>query len=155
MTKQTKQTLTITRGLPASGKTTWTMQQIQRDPENTFRVERDEIRFMLFGAPFGTPEQEQAVTTVQHQAIRSLLRAGKNVIVSDTNLNPRAVKGLRRIAEQHKVGFVVKDFQVDPQVCIERDAARGAEGKRMVGAEVINGMVRRYLNETGELPRIK
>lgn len=39
--------LIITRGLPASGKSTWAKQWVLEDPEHRVRINQDDIRLML------------------------------------------------------------------------------------------------------------
>lgn len=41
-------TLIITRGLPASGKTTWVREQIAADLANRVRISRDDLRRTVF-----------------------------------------------------------------------------------------------------------
>ena len=64
-------TLTITRGLPGSGKTTWAKQQ-----DGHVRVNRDELRRMLHGGPLHTGWAEVQVTLAQQAQVDALLRAG-------------------------------------------------------------------------------
>lgn len=52
-------TLTATRGLPGSGKTTWAKEQGQ------LRANRDDIRLTLFGGRTGERLDEEMVTRVQ------------------------------------------------------------------------------------------
>jgi predicted kinase len=132
-------TLTITRGLPGSGKSTWARQQ-----GRSVRVNRDDLRRMLHGGNLGQGWAEAQVTVAQRALVAALLRAGVNVIVDDTNLSGKAVSELRQLADECGVPFVTKDFTDVPiEVCIERDAAR--DGDDRVGEEVIRGMYRRYL----------
>jgi predicted kinase len=89
-------TLNLTRGLPASGKTTWAKSWVAEDPASRARVNRDDIRFMLFGKYYGV--DENAVTKAQHSAVKSLLESGKDVVVDDTNLNAQFAKEWLKIA---------------------------------------------------------
>jgi predicted kinase len=132
-------TLTITRGLPGSGKTTWARQQ-----GGHVRVNRDELRRMLHGGPLHTGWAEIQVTLAQRAAVEALLRAGLNVICDDTNLRARVVRDLADLARLVGAGVVVHDFtDVPVDECVTRDALR-PEGER-VGEEVIREMWRRYL----------
>ncbi|OLB75659.1 MAG: 5'-hydroxyl kinase [Actinobacteria bacterium 13_2_20CM_2_71_6] len=132
-------TLTITRGLPGSGKTAWAKQQ-----GGHVRVNRDELRRMLHGGPLHTGWAEVQVTLAQHAQVEALLRAGLNVICDDTNLRARVVRELAELGRLAGASVVVKDFTGVPvDVCVERDAARPADER--VGEDVIRSMWQRYL----------
>jgi predicted kinase len=132
-------TLTITRGLPGSGKTTWARQQV-----GAVRVNRDDLRRMLHGRHLGFPRAEAQVTVAQRALVAALLRTGVNVICDDTNLSTSAVRELRRIATEAGAEVTIRDFTDVPiDVCIARDAAR-SDGTR-VGEEAIRAMHRRHL----------
>jgi predicted kinase len=134
--------LTITRGLPGSGKTTWARQQQDAKP-GLWRVNRDDLRAMVVPSwAFGDENDEDMLTVVQHRAIHGLLYNGLDVIVDDTNLSERAVEGLRAVAVDTDSAFEVVDFTHVPlETCVERDAAR----PNPVGAQVIRRMHERYL----------
>jgi predicted kinase len=132
-------TLTITRGLPGSGKTTWARQQ-----GGHVRVNRDELRQMLHGGPLHTGWAEVQVTLAQRAQIEALLRGGVNVICDDTNLRARVVRELADLAKLAGAEVVVRDFtDVSVDECVARDANR-PEPER-VGEDVIRGMWQRYL----------
>jgi predicted kinase len=132
-------TLTITRGLPGSGKTTWARAQ-----GGAVRVNRDDLRRMLHGGQVGLGWAEKQVTVAHRALVAALLRAGINVICDDTNLRPSVVRELTALAADCGADFVVRDFTDVPlRLCIERDAGRPAQER--VGAEAIEGMYRRYL----------
>lgn len=40
-------TVTLTKGLPASGKTTWAKEQIKQNPNGVKRINKDDLREML------------------------------------------------------------------------------------------------------------
>lgn len=138
-------TLTITRGLPGSGKTTWAKDLVDQDPVRRARVNRDDLRNQLHGRRLGTTDQEKMVTIAQRSAIASLLHAGVNVICDDTNLSQRYARELRRVAQLAGADFEVHDMTDVPlEVCIERDRARPE--KETVGEDVIRRMHRQYLD---------
>jgi predicted kinase len=131
--------LTITRGLPASGKTTWARRQ-----RGAVRVNRDDLRRMLHGGWSGQGWAEVQVTIAQRAQIEALLRAGVNVISDDTNLAARVIRELYDLAGQCGASVVVKDFTDVPlEVCLARDAER--DGHERVGEDAIRAMHRRYL----------
>jgi predicted kinase len=131
--------LTITRGLPGSGKTTWARQQ-----GGHVRVNRDDLRRMLHGGSLHTGWAERQVTLAQRAQVEALLRAGINVICDDTNLRGRYVRELAELARLAGAEVVVHDFTDVPlEVCVARDATR-PEGER-VGAAAITAMWQRHL----------
>lgn len=127
--------LTITRGLPGSGKSTWAKKQ-----PGTVRVNRDSLRGMLLTPwPHGDRAMEAACTRVQVRAIEALLLDGHHVICDDTNLDPAWVRELQGIAVAAGATFAVVDFtRVPLEVCIERQAGRPAD--EQVPEAVIRGM---------------
>lgn len=132
-------TLTITRGLPGSGKTTWARAQ-----RGAVRVNRDDLRRMLHGGPRGTGRAERQVTIAQHAAIRALLADGVDVVCDDTNLRGRTVRALVELAATSGARLRVRDFtDVALDECVRRDATR-VEGER-VGEAAIRSMWERYL----------
>lgn len=133
-------TLTITRGLPGSGKTTWAKAQ-----PRAVRVNRDELRRMMHGGWTGDGPEEVQVTLAQRAAVEALLRKGVDVICDDTNLRPKTVRELAELGAECGASVVVKDFtHVSLETCLERDASR-AEGER-VGEAVIRRMYEQYLS---------
>jgi predicted kinase len=139
-------TLTITRGLPGSGKTTWA--RTQRGP---VRVNRDDLRRMMHGGYLGLDRAERQVSLAQYAQIDALLRHGVDVICDDSNLRPATVRRLVRLASACGAEVVIRDFTgVSVEECIVRDAQR-AEGEQ-VGPEVIRRMWRRYLSGQPDPP---
>lgn len=135
-------TIVIQRGLPASGKTTSARRWLAEKPDRRARVNRDDIRAMLFAEPTYQFDQEQHVTDVERELARRMLRAGWDVIVDDTNLRPKYVREWLRFARANGVDeFVVNHFYIDPDDAVARDAARD----RTVGEDVIRNMARKFL----------
>lgn len=139
--------LVITRGLPASGKTTWARAWVAESPENRARINRDDTRFEMYGVYWGlTHWQEEAVTAAEHSAVRGLLRAQISVVVDDTNLRLAHAKAFSAIAGQCGATFVVNDepLAVPVDACVTRDLIRAGYGERSVGEQVIRKMADRY-----------
>ncbi|MEV6368375.1 AAA family ATPase [Micromonospora musae] len=132
--------LIATRGLPASGKTTFarTLQP------SVVRVNRDDLRRMLHGERLFTQWAEAQVTTAQRAQVEALLRARADVCVDDTNLRARTLRDWADLAERYGAEFEVHDFTDVPlDECLRRDAAR-PEADR-VGAAAIRRLHERYL----------
>jgi predicted kinase len=133
-------TLTITRGLPGSGKTTWARKQ-----RGAVRVNRDDLRRMLHGGMIGLGWAEVQVTVAQRALVEALLRAGVNVICDDTNLRSRYVRELAALGRACGAEVVYRDFtDVPVDECVARDAAR--QPPERVGEEAIRSMWKRHLD---------
>ncbi|WP_416211120.1 AAA family ATPase [Frankia sp. Cr2] len=121
-------TLTITQGLPGSGKSTWArdrVRQIRTEGHQAGIVGRDMIRDMLGVDHYGNDIDERTVTLVQHSLVECLLLANIDVVVDDTNLNPVCRDRLRNLATRVSANFSVVDFTwVALEICIERDKRR-------------------------------
>jgi len=142
--------LVITRGLPASGKTTWATAWLAEDPENRARVNRDELRHALFGRYWPVPEE--VVTAAQRAAVEANLKEGRSVVVDDTNLPSRASRHWYETAERLGAEFDYVDMAATPDECVARDAARAAAGERAVGEDVIRKMAARFGLPKNPLP---
>ena len=133
-------TLTILRGLPGSGKTTRARELVADDPRCA-RVNRDDLRMMMFGAKVNlTPDQERAVTLAEHAMARALL-PNWNVVTDDMNLRPRYVRDWLSIAAQRGADVVVVEMPTTLDECIDRDAQRDAP----VSADVIRRIAAKFL----------
>lgn len=145
-------TLIITRGLPGCGKSTAAAGWVRMEPDNRFEVNRDAIRLMLGGFVVGSPEQEKMVTKISHTSIRDLLKAGKDVICSDTNLQTKYMRELIRIA--NTVGATVEVWDmtnVALEVALHRNKHR--TDKEPVPERVIRKMYNSFIdNQPYPLP---
>jgi predicted kinase len=132
--------LLITRGLPASGKTTFA----RKLQPHVVRVNRDDLRRMLHGRRLFTQRAEAQVTHAQRAAVEALLRAHADVIVDDTNLRAKTVREWAELAARCHATFEMHDFTDVPlDECLRRDAGRPDDDR--VGEEAIRRMHQRYL----------
>ena len=132
--------LLITRGLPASGKTTFA----RKLQPQVVRVNRDDLRRMLHGQRLFTQWAEGQVTHAQRAAVEALLRAHADVIVDDTNLRAKTVREWAELAARFHASFEVHDFTDVPlDECLRRDAGRPDDER--VGEAGIRRMHQRYL----------
>lgn len=130
--------LIILRGLPASGKST-KAKEIMEKSGNTFRVNKDLLRKMLHCNVF-TGKNEGITQDVSKNIVRGLLTSGKNVIVDDTNLNPRVMDSWKELAKELNVKFEIVEMDTDVHTCVIRDMDRTDS----VGSHVIKGMALQY-----------
>lgn len=135
--------LFVTRGLPASGKTTWTREYVAEDPGNRVAASRDGFRALLTAdpsSPHGVVEDE--VTQIQRAAVEGLLKSGKTVVIDDTNLPFGRVRDWATVADNLGVPFEVKDFT---DVSLEECLRRNRDRVRIVPERVIRDMHQRYI----------
>jgi predicted kinase len=146
--------LVITRGYPGSGKSTIARKVVEQT-ERTARVNRDDLRFNMFGKFGGlTRQQEEAVTTAQHAAAAALLADGWDVIADDTNLKAKVSRKWADLAHAGGHDFEVIDVTTDADECVRRDTRRAVRGlqsldplpevRKGVGESVIRDFARRF-----------
>lgn len=141
-------TLTLTRGIPASGKTQWAKEMVQY---GYVRVNRDELRKEL-NLKHG--QDEVLVSKIQQGRVRDLLENDIDVIVDDTNLVARFVKQWLKIAAEAGATVEFEDFPISFDTAVQRDYKRGVEGTGdSVGEEVIASFFDRFIRR-GQLPEI-
>lgn len=137
--------LILTRGIPASGKSTWAKAWVQEDPQNRVRVNRDDLRRMLYGGTetLLTWHQEQNVSAVEKAIAKVALDKGKDVVVDAMNLRAKWVR--EWLALGYPVEF--RDFEVGLEEALDRNELRGAP----LPGDVIIKSYHRLTND-GKLP---
>ena len=161
------QKLILTRGLPGSGKSTLAKQLVDESNGRLVRLERDLFRDQLYNsrmyvAPEGSSpeeieavkayvaERENTITTVQFSAAEGALRAGKDVIISDTNLRAKYVKDWMAFARKWSADFETMVFDnVSVDECVRRDKLR----ENSIGEKIIRDMAKRFLVK-GKIPDV-
>lgn len=126
--------IVMTKGLPASGKSTWARDFVAENP-TWKRVNKDDLRMMMHDGVW-TKENEKQIVNARDALIITFLSEGFNVIVDDTNFHPSHQYALEDIAADMGAKFTVKYFDANPRVCIERDLGRD----KPVGSKVIMDM---------------
>ena len=165
MAIKTTQELVITRGISGSGKSTKAKAWVAEDPANRRRVNRDNLRMAVFGeyvlgadsTPGGmsAAQKESHITGIQNSAVRNLLRAGYSVIVDDTNLKGKVVRGWYSIAEEFGAEFAVMDVEVSLADALRNNAKRASLGGRDVPAHVIENQFKRHtISASGKLNKL-
>jgi T4 RnlA family RNA ligase len=138
--------LIVTQGLPASGKTTWAREYIQKNPE-TANLCKDDLRSQLSG----TGRREKRIVKVRDLLTEYYFEQGYSVIWSDTNLNPVHINRARELAGKYQAKVIVQDFTHVPLAeCIKRDLIR----PNSVGQETIEQMYYDYLAQPDPAPVI-
>lgn len=133
--------LIVTVGISNSGKTTKA-----KELKNFVDVNRDEIRASHFTESGNikdykfTVAKEKQVTDISETTVRNCLDMDMDVIVSDTNLNPRDIKKWQGIANKYDAELEIMEFDVEPHICIKRSLKRDYT----VPASVINKQYEKF-----------
>jgi predicted kinase len=131
----------MTKGLPASGKSTWATLHVLHNP-GWKRINRDDLRMMI-DASLWTPENEKDIIAVRDTLIKKFLRMGRNVIIDDTNLRASNFTDVANVIESTglAVELTEKAFPIDVQEAIARDYERKTGH---VGSDVIVRMWEKF-----------
>ena len=129
--------LVMLRGLPASGKTTYAKQLVDK---GWVRVNKDDMRAMLNNSKF-SKSNEAFILSLRDEIIIRALVSGKNVVVDDTNLDPKHSIQLQSIAQEFLAEYEEVFFNTDIMTCIERNKHR----ENPVPEKTIYDMYSRYL----------
>lgn len=149
----------LTRGLPASGKSTWAEACLKAAPESVVRLERDLLRDQLYG-PLGRiyvnvpelnmsddeftqfmRERENTVSLVQDSMAKAAVSAGKSVIISDMNLRAQYVRAWAKKAAEWGAGFETVKFE---DVTLNELIARDVDRNHTVGESVIRQLWQQF-----------
>lgn len=141
----TKVVLTVAP--PGGGKSTLAKQFVA---QGYVQVERDLIRKELFGSWYGKGVDEKRVTHVHEDRIRQALLAGKNVIVSDTNINIET-RG-RLIGLSHNLRAEVQVIEVAPQLLLEDYIKRNVEREDQTKVVPQNIVEQMYVSYREQFP---
>lgn len=137
-------TILLMVGLPASGKSTYAKELLKKECRWK-RVSRDDIRLMLDNVAFD-PQNEAVVSKVETAIVEECLRNKRDVIIDACHLSGRTRNQWQKFASNWgDVTVLSKNFEVSAKECVKRDAAR----PNPVGAEVIDGMAKRYGTKKG------
>jgi len=131
----------ITRGLPASGKSTYARAWVLEDAAGRVCIEKDIIRkdASLFKDGIYTHKRgdESIVIRERDKLIHQSLQDGKSVISSDTNLLQKHIAQISSIARKYNAEIEIMSFlDVPLKEVIERDKNR----EYSVGEQVIRRM---------------
>jgi len=151
----------IMKGLPGSGKSTYAKQLLKEKPNSYKRINRDALRAM-FDDNYNTRGNEKFIKKMRDVLILEALKAGKHVIVDDTNLSEKHLSRFKQMAQQYQketgepIEVIIKEMETSLSECIERDKKR----ERTVGEKVIRSMQRafskdkeRYIAQEATLPK--
>ena len=135
----------LTVGLPGSAKSTWAKQMVQAHAGKVKRCNKDDLRSMM-DVDHHTKGNEIFVLGVRDHIIKEAIKAGKSIIIDDTNLYTKHEDHIETLVS-NRAEVEIVFFDISPEECIRRDSLREAS----VGAKVIQGMVKEWLNQKNSL----
>lgn len=137
-----KQKILMLQGPPGCGKTHLAEQMVAEAPGTWVRVNKDDIRadFARQGIGWSKATETKLVIPRRDELILLAIKAGKSVIVDDTNLAGAHETRLRALATWADLDFELKRLDVPLEFCIRRDAARA----KPVGEEVVRMHYKAY-----------
>lgn len=116
----------LTRGLPASGKSTWAKEEVAKDPTNWKRVNRDSIRRMMDNYA-KLNQDEKMLEQIRDNLILIFLQANKNVIVDDVNLSARHERHISQLVKDIATVEIKEFMDVPLGELLRRNAYRPEE----------------------------
>ena len=136
----------LTRGLPASGKSTWAKEFARVNP-GVVRVSRDDLRSQLYPGADYRDIDEDLITEAETALVRAALRQGKTVVVDAMHLQQRYIN------RWQKLGYPVEivEFHTDEATLLVRNTNRESR----VPNHVIVNNYKKFVNKDGSLRKVK
>lgn len=135
----------ICRGLPASGKSTYSKAWASEDPINRIRLNCDDIRIMLGGIDnYWVPERETLVWNIFYASLNFARYQKYDIIIDNMNLSKKDVGKILSRCSGETISY--KDFfNVPLDELIDRDSKRD----KSVGKDVLVNLYNKYKVEYG------
>lgn len=127
----------VLKGCPSTGKSTFAKQFV-KDNDRYVRINKDDIRRM-FGE-YWLPKREYLVECVEYAIAEEIVMNGWNVVIDDTNLNPKYTEQWKQLATDNNCEIEFKEFYVPMEQAIEWDKNR----ENPVGETVIRKFYEKY-----------
>ena len=145
----------LTVGVSGSGKTTWVNSFLkEKGNENYVNINRDDIRFTQVAHNKDisngynwknykfSKENEKKVTEIVDEMAIHAVNNNQNIIISDTNLNPKNRQKWQDFANKHGYELEFKTFDVPYDKCVKHDLHRLSS----VGERIIYSQYQNYLD---------
>ncbi len=117
-------TILMTKGIPASGKTTWTLNEMRKNPNKYKRVNKDLFREMI-DAGLHDRNNEDFILKIRDYAVESALLKKHDVIVDDTNFSDKHFNAMCKIAKSIEDVLVQeKYFECSLKEALDRNSKR-------------------------------
>lgn len=138
-----KNTIWITVGLQASGKSTWAKELVKNSNGEVVNICKDDLREMLHNSEY-SKGRESLVISMQESMIDIALSGGKDCVISDTNLNPAHIERItNKFGDRAKIEVNDSFLSVSLAECIKRDSNRA----KPVGEKAIRDTYNRWLKK--------
>lgn len=133
----------LTKGLPASGKTTWAKELLKSNPNAYKRINNDDLRKMFDNMQF-SQDMEKFIKKAVDALVLLALEEGKHVILDNTHLSASSVNRIKELVKG-KAEVIIEDkfLKVPLETCIKNDLKR----LDSVGKDVIIKMYEQHLKK--------
>ena len=152
-----KQKIILTKGLPASGKSSWAKEFVAKANGKAKRINKDDLRAMLDNSVYSKPNEDFVVKARDLLVHAALVNKYETIIIDDTNFEHKHFERMEEIARIVAAGNLNNGMQTSVEYkefldvtldeCVERDSKR----PKPVGEKVIKGMYQKYIIPT--IPR--
>ena len=138
-------TLYLMRGLPAAGKSTYSLKLISLRGGNVKRICKDDLRLMLDGSQkYGARYLDEAILNyVVDQMAESYLKGLFDVILDETMVSEGRYESLKLLAEINDWNVETIVLDTSEEECILRDGVR----PNPVGRDVIRSYAEQFRKE--------
>lgn len=126
----------LTKGIQASGKSTWARQEVLKNPNEWIRINNDLLREM-FNSSYYSLDNESFLLKTRNLLIKEAIKNNKNIIIDNLNFDKKHFNDVVKIAKTSSkdVKISEKCFYIELEEAIERDSKR--TGTAHVGADII------------------
>ena len=133
----------LTKGLPASGKTTWAKELLKSNPNAYKRINNDDLRKMFDNMQY-SQDMEKFIKKAVDILVLLALEEGKHVILDNTHLSESSVNRIKKLVKG-KAEVIIEDkfLKVPLETCIKNDLKR----LDSVGKDVIIKMYEQHLKK--------
>ena len=135
------QTLILTVGIPASGKSTWALDYAKTNI-NVVIINRDSLRHM--SGTYWVPDREALIAKYEEVLTAEAIAYGYSIIIDATNLNETTRAKYKQLAADNDMKFDLQLFPITLEKALVRDIRRGHLGEKTVGQDVIRMFHSKY-----------
>ena len=116
----------ICQGIQGSGKSTWALDYVTKEPTKRVRINRDSIRKML--GKYWVLEREELCNRIEDKAIVYAIVRGFEVVIDDMNLNPKTIEHIKELVlnVDSKADIRYNLFNTPLTECVTRVEKRNA-----------------------------